>query len=334
MYSLPEQIEFAFERRNIPLKEMVAPFKRHYFDESQTNRFFQVEDILGNHYVVRINGELWPPFTRENEDHNLKCLSNHSLSTHVLENDVQNGFQICHLKDKNHRFTERKHHIANAQQLLQPIALAIKKYHQIGDFKNQYSVGTALLNAFNRVTHHQKNKLMAYCNLSLQIFLTLNNDRANFVSSHNDLLPSSVYIEDQQASIVDWEYSGENHRSYDLALFSLKSALTRQEEIDLISYYDPTDQWGMVHSIVLMKPVVSFLLLLWDLTSPPLHHLTADFLWRAVHTHSQNAWVAQSAKQLTKEQSLGFFYNKPQAQCKKRNSPSTSSVQNTHLSIN
>ncbi len=202
MNSLLEKIELAFRKKKIQLKERITQTNRCYFDESLTNQFLQVEDVLGHHYLVRINGNLWPPFTRENEDHNLKRLDAHSLVTHVIENNVQNGFQISHLHDRSRQFAARQS-VRNKQQLLQRLASAIKKYHQIGDFRNKFPVGPTLLTAYNRLAKHQQLELETYQVLSLRIFLALSNDRSNFVSSHNDLLPTSVYFKNKQAYFVD-----------------------------------------------------------------------------------------------------------------------------------
>ncbi len=91
-------------------------------------------------------------------------------------------------------------------------------------------------------------------------------------------------------------------------LFSLKSALTLQEENILISYYDPSNELDMQYAMSIMKPVVHFLLLLWRMASPQRNQTnTPHGILRSVNDSFQNALVAQSAKALTRERGLSFF---------------------------
>ena len=66
-------------------------------------------------------------------------------------------------------------------------------------------------------------------------------------------------------SLVDWEYAGENHRSYDLAFFSIKKELTPVQESQFLKSYDAEDSLNTRYNVSLMKPVIIYLSLLWQL---------------------------------------------------------------------
>lgn len=127
------------------------------------------------------------------------------------------------------------------------------------------------------------------------------------VASHNDLLASSVYCKNEQVTIVDWEYSGMNSRSYDLAFFSVSASLSFEQEAMLVSGYSLSDQNNTAYRVTIMKPVVDFLLLQWLMvskqSSPQQKKERLDLLYRdlliAEELHSSQLKALQP--------SIGFF---------------------------
>lgn len=107
---------------------------------------------------------------------------------------------------------------------------------------------------------------------------------------------------------MDWEYSAENHRSYDLAFFSIKSSLTPEQEKKLVTAYDASGDLNMQYSVAVMKPIINFLLLLWSLSSKQANAITANILLLSLTTNIQEAIYKQSAKTLLSEIKFSLFH--------------------------
>jgi len=73
------------------------------FAESITNTFAQVKGINGVNYLIRFNGKLWTPFSREYENKNLLRLESSGMQSTVIYNDIKNQFQISVLLEENNR---------------------------------------------------------------------------------------------------------------------------------------------------------------------------------------------------------------------------------------
>lgn len=297
MKTIYSKIAAAFSKLGIHLNSPLTGSQALRFTESLTNQFLKVEDLRGNTYLVRINGQLWSPFNRKDEDLNLKQLKALKISSKVIFNDFENGFQICKFPDEQSKFT----HAKNKNALLYLIGIVIKNYHARANFNNEYRVASTLQSSFARLPVQDQIKLNGIYQLILRMLLSLTNDQTHFVASHNDLLASSVYCEAEQVSIVDWEYSGRNHRSYDLALFSLKASLAPEQEAHLIAAYDPENNLNVRNSILIMKPVVSFLLFIWGLNS---NSAELNSQIRLMVLQVQSALVHSSAKMLSREKAL------------------------------
>ncbi len=261
MQTRREEIQHAFKLNGIVLKDELDDAKKYPMQDSHTNQYFTVEDINGNQYLLRINGKLFPPFTREDEQFNLKQLKDNHIDTTVMVNNTQFGFQICRFNKEKNRFSNLKQN-EDRDNLFKKIALGIKKFHRVGHFKNQYHIADTIDHSLKPVAETEKNKLHSYSELILSMLSTINSDVENYVSSHNDLLPSSIYIDNKRISFVDWEYSAGNHRSYDLAWLSTKASLTPQQEQKLVTAYDVNDHLNMQYSVAVMKPIIHYLLLL------------------------------------------------------------------------
>jgi thiamine kinase-like enzyme len=302
-----KEIADAFEENGIVLKGKLDDSKECVMQDSVTNKYMKVEDIDENKYLIRINGKLWPPFTREDENFNLKQLKENNIDTSVIVNKHKLGFQICRLSEENKKFSELTE-TSNKEKAINKIALGMKKFHKIGNFKNHYPVANTINSSLKRVPGTEQKKLTTYHELLLTMFSTLNSDQKNMVSAHNDLLPSSIYVDEAQISFVDWEYSAENHRSYDLSLFSIKSSLSPEEEKQLVSTYDATGKLDMQYSVSVMRPIINYLLLLWNLSSKQPDAIKSSWLLSTIITNIQDAIYKQSARTLVGEMKLSLFH--------------------------
>ncbi|KTD48626.1 choline kinase [Legionella rubrilucens] len=329
MQTKAEVIQSEFNKRGILLKESVTEAKSHVFQEGITNQFLTVNDLSGKRYLIRINGKLWPPFTREGEHHNLEQLHKKGFDTALVANKPQEGFQICDLQDEATSFTQI-HAKGHRLSAIQAVAKTIQQYHQLAHFESHYSFQQTLGSASRRLRNSGNIEMIAIYRVVVSIFSLITQDNNEFVASHNDLLPSSIYFNGKKIVIVDWEYSGKNHRSYDLALFSLKSFLSPFEEAQLIKSYDPENDNRMEYWLPLMKAGVNFLLLLWQLNSSRdegVHN--ALLLFKSLQSNLQEALMQQSAKSLFTEKRCLFF--KPERKEAKKHALTNGNQENTGL---
>lgn len=295
-------IKSAFAKHKITLKNP-DHLEFYNMENSITNKFIIAEDVEGKKYLIRINGKLWPPFTRANEKYNLIQLNKCNINTSVIENNIEAGFQICAFEDEKNKYSTLQSN-KSREGILEIISSGIKKIHQLEKFKGNLDMISTVNQAIKNLSKLDKNKLSSYYEIIITILMMLNSDVKNFVFSHNDLLPSSIYLKENKLSLVDWEYSGNNHRSYDLAFFSVKSSLSGYEEQKLVSEYDKLGELNMEYAVTVMKPVVTLLCLLWNLTSKQPNVSTSILLHFVLSTGIQEALSYQSQKQLRQEMKL------------------------------
>ncbi|WP_082657077.1 phosphotransferase [Legionella erythra] len=331
MQTKSDAIQRVFNKKGITLKEPVKQAKQHTFDGGMTNQFLTVDALNGQRYLIRINGKLWPPFTREGEHHNLLQLKKMGVKTTLLSNNPEEGFQICRLQDEANRFTAIDQQ-AYRSKALYSLAKTMQGYHQLTNFKNHYSFPQTLSSASRRLNYGGGKEIQALHALVLRIFSLITQDVDNWVASHNDLLPSSIYLRNGQTIIVDWECSGKNHRSYDLAFFSLKSLLSPLEEAHLLKAYDPAGENNMEYWLPLMKVGVNYLLLLWAINSTRDESVqNALFLFKSLQSNLQTCFSHQSAKLLHAEKR--FFLFKPHSPQLKKPEPDKSNQENVNSDL-
>ncbi|MFT3741524.1 MAG: hypothetical protein QM752_02440 [Gammaproteobacteria bacterium] len=260
-----------------------------------TNKFFRVESDKDEKYLIRMNGKLWPPFNRDDENYNLKKLRVNGIETTVLKNRYKNEWQICKISEDTNFFEIRS--AESGEHHLKEISRSIKKYQQIKDFKNSYSLPSTIVNCMKGFKNFTDQNIQNCFQIVLSIATLLHFDKRNHVFSHNDLLPSSIYLSGEKVKIVDWEYSGENHFSYDLSLLSIKSGLSRRDEEALVYHYDPLHSDKTQYYLTLMKPVVNFFLLLWSF---PKHSEVSEInkfpLYSSMISYIQDAMSYQMIK--------------------------------------
>ena len=261
-----------------------------HFTESITNTFRQLTDINGNRYLLRFNGKQWPPFTRENEQRNLQQLQSNEVESNIIYNDPELQFQISKLSNESNQLNVIIH-TSDYGDCLNQTAGKIKKMHSINYFENNFDLAQILHNAFHRLSAKHQHELQFYFQFTLNILVTLNYQQ-DLVPSHNDLLPSSISIENNNVIFTDLEYSANNIRPYDLALLAIKSGFTEKEESRLIASYDPQNIFDLQNGVTNTKSLVYFLLLLWGASASKnikQHPGFIDFITSAQTTLSQQS---------------------------------------------
>lgn len=247
--------------------------------QSKTNKFFQVKAKDGTIYLIRINGDLWPPHTRADESDNLEKLARKKIKTNVIHNS--SDFQICYFKPEENRFSLITDENIK-MECLEKIAESIKNYQEAVEFENiSSSVRDMVTKAFKQQSANKRAQLNSYYEMIMKIIFVIEQDEKRKVPSHSDLLPSSIYYIDGEIIIVDWEYSGLNHPHYDLAHLSVLSSLTLKQDQAFLTNYDNSIKHfsiGQGHSFILMKAVISFILLLWNYDPVKEEQLSTRFL--------------------------------------------------------
>src|SRR3990167_2143388 len=99
---LYKNIVSALNKLNIIPTEALSDQQAHLLEDGVTNRFLKIHDIWGKSYLIRINGALWPPFTRADELSNLIELRRRHIFTNVIYHDPNGAFQICKYWDKKY----------------------------------------------------------------------------------------------------------------------------------------------------------------------------------------------------------------------------------------
>jgi len=194
-----------------------------------TNRFMTVE-IDEESYVIRINGKLWPPYTRESENQVLQVLESKGISTGVLFSGDK--FQICRKFEEGIKFSEilKRKDPQEIGQALTSIAQGIATYHNI---LYKLPILYPITDMFDNVVKKKKNQFEESFPADLKpliiacykILSVRGITKDGYVFSHNDLLSTSIFLENvfgsQNVTIVDWEYAALGHWTNDLAQLSL-----------------------------------------------------------------------------------------------------------------
>lgn len=260
----PDQLAAFDTAWRTEISENMVQYSSCSLPGSVTNHFFEVKSENGKIYLIRKNGLLWLPYTRADESDNLGRLHELGIQTNVISNG--SGFQICRFVPEENRFSSINDENVKTK-CLEKVAELIKRYQTTVEFQNALSIRTTLSNSFEYLPKDKKMKLQHYYDLIMKIICVVEQDGKNMVSSHNDLLPSSVYNIDGDMVIVDWEYSALNHPYYDLAHISVHSSLTVEQDQALLNRYDGSIKQfsvGRGLSFVLMKAFISFLPLVWN----------------------------------------------------------------------
>jgi len=293
----------AFTQLGIILKDELTSLKLARLANGGTNKYMIVQDIHGIRYLIRVNGKLFPPFTRTHEHDNLQQLKQHKITNNVLLNDRLHGFQIC-VVDSAKNFSEISIDRTHNSQLV-AISQEIKKCHEKNNFQNRYPVANTAIHSLKKLPKIEQVKVESHLEIILRMLFTLALDENNHVSSHNDLLPSNVYIKKRHVHFVDWEYAAVNHRAYDLSYFIISAALAPCQEQKLIDAYDPLNTFATKQAVLLTKPVIYFLLITWNLAKFTRTNLPAQQL-RSLTLSIQDVYSHSASKRLTTE--IRFFH--------------------------
>lgn len=211
--------------------------------------------------IYRLAGQQWCcGFTRSTESYNIKLVEHAGVSTGIVYFDSFDGTQISTYSTPAD--------ISGQQSALNYAISSLKKIHSSQSFmKNDYSVASMVQGAYSRVPepyrHHFFSKVTPLINRIISVMI---NDKNNIVPSHNEPYPANFTLGTSQDDyrVIDWEYSGNNNRYWDLAFLSVTSKLKlAQENFLLNEYFNGELSNEELVKFYSSKVVVQFALMLW-----------------------------------------------------------------------
>ena len=253
---LAEKIRFAFleNKKEIDLQIILDKFN-NLEKLGVTNEFMELT-IENEDFLIRINGNLWPPYTRNSETEGLEILSKYGIEHNVLVNGE--GFQICKPFPKDMQLSQilKKNDPKAILNSLTLAATEIANYHNI--LLEQFSAIYPLEKMVNDVKNNLERKftnfnpdaqdprmveameaLQFLIRQCVKIPMVLQKCIKHKTFSQNDTIAPSIYIDSdrQKATLVDWEYAALGYWSNDLAILLTDLETEEQKSILANAYH-------------------------------------------------------------------------------------------------
>lgn len=243
-----------------------------------TNKTFLIESG-DNKLVLRVGGFGTSSFiNRENEDYNARLASDYYLNVPIYWSNCENGSQLTRFFENSIPFSKIQHQDSTYKFFLLQIVKALKKLHSIEKrFSNDiniFEINERYLNIINRSGVSLPQSFSEIKKGIDRIKSIFGKYTINLVPSHNDTTPSNFLFiqskqnkEDTSLKIIDWEYSGNNDRLWDLVYFFIESELNEKDQEFFLKHYfhkEKTD--NLKHWINIYKPLICFSITLWFYT--------------------------------------------------------------------
>ena len=265
-----EVLSFLKESKLInPSEELLVTLKPFNTDGGVTNKYYLIEIENKSKYLYRCPGKQWNgSFSRLTEEFNLKIVYEMGIQTGVLYFNSISGKQILTYKPKQKSLDKK---IGKSE-----IVSIAKIFNKLHGFKklmqNDYNPVEVIWSSYKRLPNKENHVLKIEKNLIERILFDWLCSFRKIVPCHNEPYLSNFIKNRKNFRFVDWEYSANNFKEWDLAFFSLKAMLNPfEEEFFIMSYYSETDE-NINHNIVLFnlfKPIVAMVLLIWSASRLP-----------------------------------------------------------------
>ncbi|HWT74828.1 MAG TPA: phosphotransferase [Mobilitalea sp.] len=252
-------------------------FDKSRFAGGLTN-YNYIMDIHGTEYVIREPGGMTSVMIdRKIEKINNNIAMELGLNSDCIYFDEYSGIKISKFikNSKNIALTDP----CNPSNLLAVSGLLKKLHSSAKSFPNIFHWQSELTK-YEKIVKKQKGDFFFdYCELKTRLldFVKINMVQTILVPCHNDTVPENFIIDDKgKAYLIDWEYSGMNDPSWDVAAYILESKLT-QESIEalLMDYYDKLPE---PEEILKIKCYMMAQDLLWTVWALIRHYNGDDFL--------------------------------------------------------
>ncbi|MDF3000055.1 MAG: choline kinase [Bacillota bacterium] len=252
-------------------------FNRSRFAGGLTN-YNYIMEIQGKEYVVRLPGGM----TNQMIDRKIEKVNNTIACDLGLNSECYYFDDISGIKISV--YIKNSRNIAQADPCdsvnITAVSDLMKRVHKSSKpFPNRFD-WEAELNKYEQIVREQKGDFFFdYFTLKNQLkdFVGKNIARTQFVPCHNDTVPENFVIaQDGRTYLIDWEYSGMNDPSWDVAAYILESRLTEDAIQYLLQEYygeQPSEE-----ELLKIKAYMAVQDLLWTVWALIRHYNGDDFL--------------------------------------------------------
>lgn len=261
-------------------------FDKSRFAGGLTN-YNYIMNIKGTEYVIRQPGGMTNQIIdRKVEKVNNKLASELGLNSEVVYFDEISGIKIsAYIKNsKNVAITDpcSEGNLRAVSSLMKKIHLSPVRFPNSFDWQKELQKYEEIVRELNGDFFFDyadlKNKLLEFAHKNIT--------STNSCPCHNDTVPENILVNDNgRAFLIDWEYSGMNDPSWDVAAYILESKLTEESiEYLLLEYY------GRIPATVEVLKIKSFILaqdLLWTVWALIRHYNGDDFLDYCVYRYER-----------------------------------------------
>lgn len=251
-------------------------FDKSRFAGGLTN-YNYIMSIHGTEYVVREPGGMTNKIIdRKIEKVNNAIASKMGVNSECVFFDETSGTKISvYLKNSKNIALMNPNSLVN----LKSVSRLLKKIHSSSDhFPNIFDLHAELAKYEEIVKELNGSLFFDYQHYKEQFltFIQLNLKNEIFVPCHNDTVPENFLIDDKErVYLVDWEYSGMNDPSWDVAAYILESRLSEES----IRYF-VEDYYGKPPGTLELQKIKSYMLaqdLLWTVWALIRHYNGDDF---------------------------------------------------------
>ncbi|GAA0352424.1 phosphotransferase [Morganella psychrotolerans] len=188
--------------------------------------------------VVRLPGENTNILiNRGNEKNNCQLATALGINPKLYYYNVDSGIKITEYVDNAITLTPK---IINKKINLENAALLLQSLHQSDIiFKNTFNV----FEEYNRYLSNLNRDEINYPNFNetesyfLKLEKRLNQLGIHLSPCHNDPVPENFIYNENSYYLIDWEYSGMNDSSWDIAALCEESHLSDDDENIFLNYY-------------------------------------------------------------------------------------------------
>lgn len=230
---IQKKLNTVFEDNNII-------FDKSRFAGGLTN-YNYIMEIHGEEYVIRQPGGMTNlMIDRHVEMINSNIASQLGINSDCICFDEMTGIKIS-------KYIKNSRNLAIIDPGL-PLALEavsgmLKKLHSSHtEFPNRFDWKKELIKYEKIVRHLKGDFFFDYKEIKLKLFQYIkdNLNNINLVPCHNDTVPENFIMDEKSRTyLIDWEYSGMNDPSWDIAAYILESRLTEEAIIHLLlNYYN------------------------------------------------------------------------------------------------
>ena len=269
--------ELVQQKLRLVFKDDSIIFDKSRFAGGLTN-YNYIMNIKGTEYVVRQPGGMTNlMIDRKIEMVNNSIASKLGLNSECVYFDEISGIKISvYIKNSNNIAQIDP---CNTENLKAVSALMKKTHSSLNLFPNSFDWEIEL-NKYEKIIQELKGGFFFdYASLKEQLLHFMKKNIKNTISvpCHNDTVPENFVMDDQgKTYLVDWEYSGMNDPSWDVAAYILESKLSKVAiQFLLLEYYG---EIPAPEEILKIKCYMVAQDLLWMVWSMIRHYSGDDFL--------------------------------------------------------